>query len=170
MDPKFGDHYNLMKLIESVQRRATKYILNDHTSDYRSRLIKLPLSILLELNDICFFVRSLKLTSDGNSFDITKFISFSHNRTRSGSYRKLVQPLVRSNRDKQFYFNRLPYLWNSLPPIDLELSFTTIKNKLRDFFWNSFLSNFNPVNNCTFYYKCPCPRCFTIPKSCFPLL
>ena len=159
-----------MKSIESVQRRATKFILNDYTSDYRSRLIKLqllPLSMLLEFNDICFFVKSLKLTSDDNSFDITKYITFSHNRTRSGSYRKLVQPLVRSNRDKQFYFNRLPYLWNSLPPIDLELSYTTIKRKLRDIFWNSFLTNFNPENNCSFYCNCLCPRCFNNPKSCF---
>ena len=48
-----------MKPIESLQRRATKYILNDYTSDYRSRLIKLqllPLSMLLELNEICFFL------------------------------------------------------------------------------------------------------------------
>ena len=45
--------------IEQIQRRATKYILNDYTSDYRSRLITLnllPMSMLLELNDICFFV------------------------------------------------------------------------------------------------------------------
>ena len=43
--------------IESVQRRATKYILNDYASDYRSRFVKLtvlPLSMLLELNDINF--------------------------------------------------------------------------------------------------------------------
>ena len=161
-----------MKPIESLQRRATKFILNDYTSDYRSRLIKLellPLSMVLELNDICFFVKSLKLILDNNSesFDITRYTTFSHNQTRSRSYRKLVQPLVRNNRDKQFYFNRLPYLWNSLPPTDLSLSYTTIKRKLRDVFWNSFLANFNPDNNCSFYYKCPCPRCFTHPKSCF---
>ena len=45
-----------IKSIESVQRRATKFILNDYTSNCRSRLIKLhilPLSMLLELNDIC---------------------------------------------------------------------------------------------------------------------
>ncbi len=162
-----------MKPIESLQRRATKYILNDYTSDYRSRLIKLqllPLSMLLDLNDICFFAKSLKLISDNNSFDITKYIKFSHNQTRSRSYKKLVQPLVKNNRDKQFYFNRLPYLWNSLPPIDLSLSFTTIKRKLTDIFWNSFSANFNTDNNCTYYYKCPCPSCFTHPKSCFTSL
>ena len=39
-----------IKPIESVQRRATKFILNDYATDYRSRLIKLhilPLSMLL---------------------------------------------------------------------------------------------------------------------------
>ena len=149
--------------------------VNDYTSDYRSRLIKLqlpPLSMLLELNDICFFVKSLKLISDNNSFDNTKYIKFSHNQTRSGSHKKLVQPLVKNNRDKRFYFNRLPYLWNSLLPIDLSLtlSFTTIKRKLTDIFWNSFLANFSTDNNCTYYYKCPCPSCFTHPKSCFTSL
>ena len=49
--------------MESLQRRATKYILNDYNSDYRTRLIKLhllPIAMLLELNDICFFITSLK--------------------------------------------------------------------------------------------------------------
>ena len=163
-----------MKSIESLQRRATKYILNDYTSDYRSRLIKLellPLSMVLELNDICFFVKSLKLSSDNSgSFDITKYATFSRNQTRSRNYWKLVQPLIRNNRDKQFYFNRIPYLWNSLPPIDLSLSYITIKRKLKEIFWDSFLANFNPDNNCTFYYKCPCPCCFSHPKSCFASL
>ena len=57
--------------IESVQRRATKYILNDYASDYRSRLVKLnvlPLSMLLELSDICFFIKSFKNISPNNAF------------------------------------------------------------------------------------------------------
>ena len=46
-----------------VQRRATKYILNDFTSDYKDRLISLellPLMMFYELLDIMFFVKSLK--------------------------------------------------------------------------------------------------------------
>ena len=140
--------------IESVQRRATKYILNDYISDYRSRLVKLnllPLTMLLEFNDICFFIQSLKHISPSNSFNISKYIdiSFSQHHTRSGSFRKLVQPLIRHNRDKQFYFNRLPHLWNSLPPLDLSLSYNTIRSKLKDIFWNEFMANFDPENNCT---------------------
>ena len=44
--------------IEKIQRRATKFILNDFSSDYKSRLISLgllPLMFLYELFDILFF-------------------------------------------------------------------------------------------------------------------
>ena len=44
------------KIIEDVQRLATKFILNDYVSDYRTRQLKLhilPLSMLHELNDTC---------------------------------------------------------------------------------------------------------------------
>ena len=133
-----------MQPVESLQRRATKYILNDYTLDYRSRLIRLHLlllSMVLELNDICFFIKSLKLISPNNPFNILDYTSFSHSHTRSRSFnKKLVQLIVKNHGDKQFYFIRLPYLWNSLPPIDLSLSFTTIKKKLLDIFWDSFLT------------------------------
>ena len=157
--------------LEQIQRRATKYILNDYTSDYRSRLIilnVLPLSMLFELNDICFFVRSFKLReSPDQSFNILNHVSFSQNNTRSGTFNKLVQPPIKLNRDKQFYFNRLPRLWNSLPPIDLNLSFATIRKQLIDIFWKSFLAKFNSDNTCTYYFACPCLRCFSQPKSSF---
>lgn len=157
--------------IEHIQRRATKYILNDYTSDYRSRLIMLnllPMSMLLELNDICFFVRSLKLRESPNhSFNISSYVSFSQNNTRSGTYKKLIQPPISHNRDKQFYFYRLPHLWNSLPPIDLNLSLISIKKQLKEIFWKSFLAKFNPDVSCSYYFSCPCPRCFSQPKSCF---
>ena len=157
-------------IIESLQRRATKYVLNDFKSNYKSRLIKLnllPVSMQLELNDIYFFINTLKLISPNNSFDVSEFTSFSVNLTRSGSYRKLVQPFVKCNRDKQFYFNRLPYLWNSLPPIDLSLSLKCIKAKLVGIFWDTFLSQFNDGIQCTYYFACPCHSCFSKPKSCF---
>ena len=43
--------------LERIQRRATKFILNDFSSDYRSHLVTLrllPLMMQLELNDIMF--------------------------------------------------------------------------------------------------------------------
>ena len=44
--------------VKSPTDRATKYILNDFKSNYRSRLVSLqllPLSMTLELNDIISF-------------------------------------------------------------------------------------------------------------------
>ena len=33
-------------------------------------------------------------------------------------------------------------------------------------YWN-VPSKIQPDNYCTYYYPCPCPRCFSQPKSCF---
>ena len=64
-----------IQLIERIQRRATKYVLNDYVGDYKSCLIKLqilPLMYILDLNDVIFFVRSLKSPHEG--FNIENFI------------------------------------------------------------------------------------------------
>ena len=91
-----------IKLIENVQRHATKFILND----YKTRLVKLHLAMLYELNDICFFIKSLMQTP--SSFNILDYVSFSRNNTRSGIHNKLVPPLSTSSRHKHFFFNRIP--------------------------------------------------------------
>ena len=73
-----------------VQRRATKVILNDYTSDYKFRLIKLqllPLMYMYDLSDILFFIKSVK--TPNNSFDILNYVSFVRGATRS-SDTKLV--------------------------------------------------------------------------------
>ena len=53
--------------LERVQRRATKYILEDYTSSYKDRLVSLsllPLMYWLELNDVMYLVSALKNPSD----------------------------------------------------------------------------------------------------------
>ena len=53
--------------IERIQRKATKLILNDYTSDYKSRLESLhilPLTRWFELQDIMFLVKCLQDPSD----------------------------------------------------------------------------------------------------------
>jgi len=45
-------------LLERVQCRSSKFILNDYSSDYKTRLAKLnllPLMYIYELTDILFF-------------------------------------------------------------------------------------------------------------------
>ena len=152
-----------IKSLEPIQRRATKLILNDNSLDYKSRLLKLhllPLMMTLELQDIYFFFISLVQSRlQCGSFDILQCISFSTNPTKSGSHRKLIQPIVKSTRHKNFYFSRLPLLWNSLPPIDLDSSYDTIKRKLKDIFWLSFVHKFDSENPCTVGAKKTFPFC-----------
>ena len=48
-------------LLERIQRRATKYILNEYASDYKSRLVSLqllPLMYYFELCDLMFFIKT----------------------------------------------------------------------------------------------------------------
>ena len=112
-------HPHLLKdidALEAIQRRSTKFILNDYTFDYKSRLLSLqllPLMMLYELNDILFFVKSLK--EPNTSFNIHNYFTFSSNCTRSASHHKLVHKLARTNVTKNSYFYRLPRLWNALP-------------------------------------------------------
>ena len=72
--------------LEKVQKRATKFILNDYTSNYKHRLISLhllPLMYFYELQDILFFIKNLQQPSD--SFKILNYISFSHSTTRASA-------------------------------------------------------------------------------------
>ena len=132
-----------MQLLETLQGRATKFILNDYKSCYRSRLLTLrmlPLMMQLEIIDILFFVTSIKHPTE--RFDILEYVTFSSASMWSSSKCKLVHTLARINHDRHFYFNRLPRLWNSLPSIDLNQSVRSIKQKLK--LLEAFCSSFQP--------------------------
>ena len=153
-------------LLERVQRRATKYILNDYTSSYKSRLTKLnllPLMYIFELNDLIFFIKSYKSPSD--YFNINDFIFCSSITTRSSTGFKLQHNASSNNLTHNFYFCRLPRLWNSLPIIDIHLPVTILKLKLQKLFWTHFTSCFDGHNTCTFHYYCPCTRCSCLPRQ-----
>ena len=45
-----------------------------------------------------------------------------------------------------------------MPVFDLNMSFTTLKFKLKPF-WKHFLNHFDNNNNCTLHYHCPCLGC-----------
>ncbi len=128
--------------------------------DYKSRLIRLhllPLMYHYELADIMFMVNSLKKTS--SHFNVLNFVEMQHSNTRSSD--KLSLKHIRSSTkfDQQFYFNRIPRLWNKLPPIYLSQSPVTIKQNLFKFFWSHFRDNFNPQDSCSFHFSCPCGNC-----------
>ena len=152
-------------MLESVQRRATKYILNDYTSDYRSRLIKLdllPLMYYLELNDVMFCVQSLK--SPSVHFNILDYVSFSSQATRSGTHCRMTHLRSFTHMSRHYFFNRIARLWNSIPLLDLTCSTATIKSRLLSFFKAQFMVSFDPSNTCTLHFLCPCSRCSHFPS------
>ena len=145
-----------IELIEKIQKQATKYILCDYTSDYKSRLMRLnllPLMYIYDLNDIMFFINSVKFPSD--KFNILDFTSGT---TRLAGL-KLKHKSAPTNNVMNSYFYRIPRLWNSISVINLSHSPTIIKSKLK----NHFIDNFDSNNFCTFYYLCPCYKCTKTP-------
>ena len=79
-----------IELLETVQRRATKFILNNFELDYKSRLVHLnllPLMLWYELADIMLLVKCIK--NPDSRLKISKYITFSTTNTRSASFLKL---------------------------------------------------------------------------------
>ena len=89
--------------LESIQRQATKYILNDYSLDYKSRLTCLPLMMQFELNDIMFLVTS-SIRNPGTSFNILQYITFSTSSTRTSVSCNLVHHVARTNKTRNFTF------------------------------------------------------------------
>ena len=147
-----------IKCLETVQRRATKFILSDYSSDYRVRLLSLnllPLMMQLELYDLVFFIKSLKHPSD--SFNILDFVSFCSGSSRSAINQRLMFPSarIRSLVQRQFF----------LPHFDLKESIQSIKSDIKAFFWKRFLETFDPTKPCTFHVVFPCSRCSPLPLT-----
>ena len=98
---------NLIKdilCLERVQRRATKYILNDFSSDYKSYLLKLnilPFMYIYKLNDILFFIKIAN--SPSPHFKIHHYITFSNSATRSSEDSKLLHIKCFSNSSRHLF-------------------------------------------------------------------
>ena len=151
-------HRDIIK-IEKIQRRATKFILNSSSADYKTRLIQtnlLPVMYLFELQDLLFVIKCLIKPTE--NFDVKKFLSFSTSITRSGTQQKLVFNHVRTNTVRHFFFHRVVKLWNSIPLVDLSLSFETVKATLYNHFWSHFITNFDSSDICSNPIVCPCTK------------
>ena len=77
-----------------------------------------------DLHDILFFIKSIQNPSD--SFDIRNFVDFYQLSTRSSISNKLKHVFSSTNIPSNFYFNRLPKLYNAFPALNLNLSFNTM--------------------------------------------
>ena len=121
-------------------------------------LIQLNLLTLMyqyELSDLLFFIKSYKTPYP--HFDINNYISMKpFLSTRSSSSSKLVHHNISStNSNRHFYFCRLPRLWNTLPSINLNFPYMTIKNQLIQFLWHHFLNILTPATLVHFIFVVP---------------
>ena len=97
-----------ISILERVQRRATKYILNDYHSPYRTRLIQLdllPLIYQYELSDLLFLIKSYKTPYP--HFNINNYVSMKASvstRSSSSSSGKLVHHISTTNLNRHFIF------------------------------------------------------------------
>ena len=99
-----------IRSLETVQRRASKFIISNYAMDYRDRLISLemlPLMMEYEIADIIFLIKSLKNPS--SHFNILDFITFNISSTRSSSYLKLRHSVCKSNIQGHFYFQLMEF-------------------------------------------------------------
>ena len=118
----------------------------------------LPLMMSLKISDIIFFISFYENTQD--HFNISSHVKFSSSSTRASSNKKLPSSYVPHHHS---YYNRMPHLWNCLPPLDLDSSIATIKRELKAIFRSHFVSNFNPNNSCFFHLLCPNSTCSLSP-------
>ena len=98
-------------LLERIQRRATKFILNDYKSDYKSRLNStrlLPLMYWFELQDIYFLLR------------VSRTIQFCIISNQIWLIIEVKAPLFKDFTIKTLLFQSRFHLWNNLPKIDLQ--------------------------------------------------
>ena len=147
--------------LERVQRRATKYILNDYSSSYKSRLISLqllPLMYWLEFHDLMFMIKCIKDSPD--NWKPSDHITFISSSTRASNSNYLQHNYSRSTTTRHFYWNRIVPLWNSLASeIDLSLPIAGIKQLISELLWSHFIDHFDSDNPCSFHYLCPCSSC-----------
>ena len=157
-----------IKLLEGVQKRATKYILNDYESDYKTRLRKcnlFPLSYYKELRDLYLFFKCLNGFFD---IDVNTIFTFSvsrNTRTRqSNDPLRLILPAFKTEKRAAFYSVRLVKLWNSLPLHIRSMKcntkgITSFKKGVMDIYRGNFENKFDPANPCTWVTYCRCPLC-----------
>ena len=153
---------NQLILVEQVQRRATRFIIGrDRDLCYKDRLIKLnllPLNYWLEYLDLVFFYKSLR--GDvifARHFD--EYFPFLRGCTRrANSEFHLKTNRTHTSHFRDFFFNRITILWNSIPGgIKLATSLDSFKRKLKSFFFWRLHCVFGGDNFRS--YKIICPKC-----------
>ena len=131
--------------LERLQKRATKFILGNSKTNYKSRLSKLemlPLMYRFEMYDIMFLINSYNNRLNMDHFNILHFVSLSDSNTRSAHSFRLKHPAPSDNLQRHSYFYRLPRLWNLYLQSTLKTLLPLFKHMILSHFITHFLSHF----------------------------
>ena len=163
-----------LKKVESLQRRATRFILPNSDLNYRDRLIKLnliPLSYWHEIKDLVFFFKCLKGLYN---FPINNFVKSKQSTrfTRNNCPLDMSVPLCKTKLFQTSYFNRIPKMWNALTPsIRCCSSVSTFRSAVYNHYSKALKSAFYPDNPLSWKSICPkccAPRDVLSPPKCCP--
>jgi hypothetical protein len=163
-----------LKQLESVQRRATRFILNcskdpNIRPTYKSRLIALnllPISYWLECRDLCF---AFKCINGLLNVQFDKYIQISSGKTRNSSDNVNLYPVhrYRTSLFRDSFFNRIVQLWNSLPlQICKSPTFNSFKTSLYKHYFNKLHNTFDTDRLNTWKSICPYCRSVNRPSCC----
>ena len=136
-----------MVTLERVQRRATKYILNDSNLCYTDRLMKLgllPVYYWHEQKDLCTLHKLLN-----NAYDIktSTYVSSKLVKSRTSSGLILQPHFSRTLSFTNSYFNRVASSWKALPePIRSFKTFLSFKTLVINYLRNTVRSQFSVDN------------------------
>ena len=157
-----------LAILEGVQRRATKFILQNYELSYLERLRKLnllPISYWLEIKDLIFFFKCKQGLYD---LDISSFVTFSSNRssrTRSSKDNLLQVNPCKTSLFRNSFFNRIVFLWNNLSPIIRNSSsVSSFKFQLHSHYFSQLDSSFDVNRMRT--WKTYCSKCRSFNLSC----
>ena len=139
--------------LERIQYCTTKYILNDYTNDYKSRLINLNILRILLMHNvwnywytpILFLIKSIR--NPTSSFNINNYITFSIDSLWFAKAHKF--PMMQATSpDIHNNFNIIPPLWNVVLIINLMAHAVM---QLRTFLFNH-LFHYQPWSCQWFYF------------------
>ena len=134
-----------IKLVESVQRRATKLVPGLRELSYKERLIKLDLPTLIYRRYRGDMIEVYKIVS-GLYNDSNGFLPIIETTTR-GNTLKIFKEACRTKLRKEFFTQRIVDQWNLLPArIVTSTSLNIIKSKLDKVWKNSCVMYDSEVN------------------------
>ena len=169
----------LIRGVERVQRRATKYILHlpfTCNLSYKSRLIQtslIPLTYWHEYLDMVFFFKIINklIYLDNNSLPKTKEPQRLTRSCTRAEGTNFEERLCRTSTYSRSYLIRSTRTWNALPKeIPRQTtSLQTFKTKMMEYYYSALQSTFDvddPRTWKTVCVKCNCTRSLLVSPSC----